>query len=119
MIGASDVASTPRPGAHARRGFDHCSDHLRVLTHSQVIIGAPDDHVARPMRGVPDRAREAAGKPLQIGEDSIAALIPEPGEGIGKIGVVIHSLLPPAKRGLFWNAPKLFFRGVPGPLSRR
>ena len=90
-----------------------------MLTHPEVIIGAPDDDVPRPLRGMPDCAREAAGKPLEIGEYSVAALIPEPGKGVCKIRVVIHGLLPPAKRDLFWNAPKLFLRVVPGPLSRR
>jgi hypothetical protein len=58
---------------------------------------------------MPDCAREAAGKPLEIGKYAVAALIPELGKGVCKIRVVIHGLLPPAKRGLFWERSQALF----------
>src|SRR5215471_9686827 len=63
-----------------------------MLGHSEIIIGAPHDHVARPLRGMPDRVREAAGEPLKVGKNPVAALVPEPGKGICKIRLVIHGL---------------------------
>jgi hypothetical protein len=38
--------------------------------------------------------REASGQPFEIGEDPVAALIPEPGKGTCKIRVVIHDFSP-------------------------
>ena len=56
---------------------------------------------------MPDRARKAAGKPFEIGKDTVAAFVPEPGEGVCKIRVVIHGSLYPSAGGPFWNSPKL------------
>ena len=109
MIGASDIAGAACAGTHTRCGFDHRPDDLRVLTHPEVIIGAPDDDVARPLRGMPDCVREAAGKPLEIGKYPVAALIPELGKGICKIRVVIHGLLSPGKEGPFLERSQALF----------
>ena len=80
MVGAGDVAGAAGAGAHAGRGLDHGADHLGVLAHAEVVVRAPHDDVARPFRGVPDRARETAGQPLQIGKHPIAPLVPQTGE---------------------------------------
>ena len=61
MVGARDVAGAAGAGAHAGRGLDHGADHLGMLAHAEIVVGAPHDHVARPLRGMPDRARETAG----------------------------------------------------------
>ncbi len=90
MVGAGDVAGAARAGAHAGRGLHHGADHLGVLAHAEVIIRAPDDDVARPIRRVPDRAREAPGEPLEVGENPVAALVPEAGEGPGEMCGIIH-----------------------------
>src|SRR5512132_1016252 len=107
MIGAGDVARAAGTRAHAGRGFDHRPDHFGMLAHAEIVVGAPHDHVARSLRGVPDRARKAAGKPFEIGKDTVAAFVPEPGKGVCKIRVVIHGSLYPSAGGPFWNPPKL------------
>jgi len=86
VVGASDVAGAARARAHTGCGLDHRSDHFGMLAHPEVIVGAPDDDVARPLRGMPDRMREAPGKPFEIGKDPVAVFVPEPGEGVRKIG---------------------------------
>ncbi len=75
MVGAGDVAGAAGAGAHAGCGLDHRADHLWVLAHAEIVVGAPHDDVARPLRRVPDRAREASGEPLEIGEHPVAALV--------------------------------------------
>src|SRR5436305_14586896 len=92
VIGAGDVTGAARARAHAGRGFDHRPDHFGMLGHSEITIGAPHDHVARPLRGMPYRMREAAGEPLEVGKTPVAALVPEPGKGTGKTSPVIQAL---------------------------
>ena len=111
VIGAGDVAGAAGACAHTRCGFDHRPDHLRVLTHSEVIIGAPHDDVPRPLRRMPDCMREAPGQPFEIGEDPVAALIPEPGKGTCKIRVVIHDFLPRRRGAFFGTLPRSFLEG--------
>ena len=59
MVGAGDVAGAARAGAHAGGGLDHGADHLGVLAHAEIVVGAPDHDLARPLRGVPDGVRES------------------------------------------------------------
>src|SRR2546421_160029 len=59
MVGAGDIAGATGAGTHAGGGFDHGADHLGVLAHAEVIVGAPHDHVAGAVRRMPDGAREA------------------------------------------------------------
>ena len=58
MIGAGDVAGAARAGAHPGRGLDHGADHLGMLAHAEIVVGAPDHDLARPLRRVPDGVRE-------------------------------------------------------------
>ena len=60
MIGARDVARAARARAHARRGLDHRADHLRVLAHAEIVVGAPDHDVALALRRVPVARAESA-----------------------------------------------------------
>jgi hypothetical protein len=75
MIGAGDVARAAGARAHARRGLDHRADHLRVLAHAEVVVGAPDDDVAPALRRMPVGVREPAGDALEVGEHAIAPLL--------------------------------------------
>ncbi len=50
MMGAGDVAGAAGAGADARGGLDHGADHLRVLAHAEIVVGAPDHDIARPLR---------------------------------------------------------------------
>src|SRR5262249_5807792 len=90
MVVAGDVAGAARAGAHAGRGLDHGADDLGMLAHAEIVVGAPDHDVAWAVRRVPDRVREAARDPLQVGKDPVAPLIPQTGEGVAEKHTVIH-----------------------------
>ncbi len=76
MVGARDVARAACTGAHSGRGFDHRANDLGVLSHPEVIVGAPHHDIAGTLRRVPDRAREASGQPFEVGKNPIPPLIP-------------------------------------------
>jgi hypothetical protein len=63
---------------------------VRVLTHAEVVVGAPDYDLARALRRVPDRMRKAAGDALEIGKHPVAALAAQPSNRIGKEGIIVH-----------------------------
>jgi hypothetical protein len=44
-----------------------------MLGHAKVIVGAPDHHLARTIRRMPDGMRKSAGKTFQIGKNPVAA----------------------------------------------
>src|SRR5206468_3205150 len=89
-----DVARAPRPRTHAGRGLDHCLDDLGMLSHAQVVVGAPDDHLPWPLRRVPDRVREARGDAFEIREDAVATLVTQPGDRVGNESLIDHDLSP-------------------------
>src|SRR5216683_3393714 len=94
MIGPGDVSRAAGAGAEAPRCRYHGLDHLRMLTHPEIIVRAPDHHLAPAARSVPDGVREATGDALEIREDAIALLIPQPAQGGGKKSVIVHASLP-------------------------
>jgi hypothetical protein len=75
VVGAGNVAGAARTSAHARRGFDHGSDHFRMLAHAKVIVRAPDHGRARAIRGMPYCMRETPGNALDIGEHAVAPFV--------------------------------------------
>src|SRR6516162_8046075 len=113
MIVAGDVASAARAGPGAPSGLDHGADHLRILAHAQVIVGAPDHHVARPLRRMPNRVWEAIGDTLEIGKDAIATLRLQACQGITEIAVVVHTT-PPLQTTFTFGQPD-FFNYVAAP----
>ncbi len=90
MIGAGDVAGAAGAGAHPGRGLDHGADHLGVLAHAEVVVGAPHDDIAFALGRVPHRMGEPAGQALEIGKHPIAPLTVQLGEGIGEVRCIIH-----------------------------
>ena len=84
MIGAGDIARAARARAHARRGLDHRADHLRVLPHAEIVVGAPDHDVPLALRRMPERVREPAGDALEIGEHAVAPLVMQGRQGAGE-----------------------------------
>ena len=50
MVVASDVTRACGAGAHAGRGLDHRADHFRMLPHAEIVVGAPDHDILRPLR---------------------------------------------------------------------
>src|SRR5512147_59787 len=91
MIGAGDVARAASPGAEPGGGFDHGAHDLRVLTHAEIVVGAPDDDFFRSLRRVPHGVRKAAGYPLEVGEDAVAPLDMQTRKSVGKETVKARS----------------------------
>src|SRR5215470_15752279 len=77
MIGAGDIARATGAGPETGRRRHHRPDHLRVLTHSEVIVRAPDHDLAGAPRGMPDGIWKPAGDPLKIDEHAVALLVPQ------------------------------------------
>jgi hypothetical protein len=75
MIGAGDVADAARPSTHAGRSFDHGADHLRMLSHAEVVVGAPNHDAARARRRVPDGMGIAPGDALKVGKDAVTPFV--------------------------------------------
>src|SRR6266851_10484804 len=94
MIGPGDVSRAAGAGAEAPCRRHHGPDHLRVLAHPEIIVRAPDHHLAPTVRRVPDSVRETTSDALKIREDAIALLIPQLAQGGGKKRVVVHASLP-------------------------
>jgi len=82
------------PAPVAGGGVDHGADHLRVLAHTKIIVGAPHHDLLRPIRRMPDGVREAAGDALEISEHAVTPLAMEPPQRIGKKGVVVDLGIP-------------------------
>ena len=90
MMGAGDVAGAAGAGADPGCGLDHGADHLRMLAHAEIVVGAPDHDIARPLRAVPHRMREPAGDPLEVSEHAVAALVMQAVERGAEELAVIH-----------------------------
>src|SRR5262249_22185284 len=114
MMRARDVAGATGAGADARRGLDHGADHLRVLAHAEIVVGAPDHDVARPLRRVPDGVREAAGDPFEVSEDAVASLVMQTIEGGTEELAVIHRR---TWNGNWGPADRALLRAFPALLS--
>src|SRR5262245_14791004 len=93
MVGSGDVSRATGAGAEARCGLCHGPDHSGVLAHPEIIVRAQDHHLACAIRSVPDSAREATGDALEVCEDAIALLIPQPTQGRNKKCIIVHATL--------------------------
>ncbi|MEY9172082.1 hypothetical protein ABIF15_003314 [Bradyrhizobium elkanii] len=80
----------PAPVPTRGRGLDHGADHLGVLAHAEIVVGAPDHDVAAASRRMPGRVREAACDPLEVGEHPVAPLVVQAVEGGIEELAVIH-----------------------------
>src|SRR5262245_17899812 len=92
MSGSGDIASAARTGAETRRRCYHGANHLRVLSHAEIVVRAPDHDLARPGWRMPNRVRETAGNALEIGKNSVTLLFSQPVQRRSKERVVIHAL---------------------------
>src|ERR1700682_4874442 len=90
MMGAGDIAGAAGAGADPGRGLDHGAHHLRMLSHPEIVVGAPDHDVARPLGRVPHRMGKPPRDPFQIGENTITPLIMQAAEGVTEELAVIH-----------------------------
>jgi hypothetical protein len=89
-----------------------------MLSHSKIVVGAPDRHTLSPVTGVQDRAWKFAGPSFQIGEDSVPAFPAQFLEPSTKVRIMIHE--PPGAANEFRSelaaAPHAFRKG--GKASR-
>ena len=100
VICPGNVAGTTGTGAHPGRRLDHGADHLRVLTHPEIIVRAPDHHVSSLLGRVPDRPRKAPGDTLEISKHPVATFVTEPTDRIREEFVIHHRFgLPAPARG--------------------
>ena len=90
MMGSGDIAGAAGAGTDARRRLDHRADHLWMLAHAEIVVGAPDHDIALAFRRMPGSVREPARDPLEIGKDPIAPLVMQAIEGGTEELAVIH-----------------------------
>ena len=101
MVCAGNITRTARARAHASRCVLHGRYDVGMLSHAQIIVGAPDGYLlgfaisrrsglsSRP----PDGAWECASDPLQIREDAIAPLRVELVNRFLKKPLIVHARL--------------------------
>ncbi len=74
VVGARDVARPAGPRATARDRPVHRLDHLRVLTHPEIVVRTPHRDLPRPLALVTLRARKPARRALQVRKHPVATL---------------------------------------------
>src|SRR5258708_11995549 len=116
MMGSGDVAGAAGAGAHPGGGLDHGANDLGVLAHSEVVVGAPDHDVARPVPGMPHAVRKPAPHPLKVGENPVAPLVMQAVESGRKELAVIHRKTWNGSWGWSGSGP---FRKVSGLVAGR
>ncbi len=90
VVSARDVAGAAGARTHPCGCLDHGADDLRMLSHPEIIVGAPDHDVARPLRGMPHRVRKPPGDAFKIGENPVTPLVMQAVEGGAEKLAVIH-----------------------------
>lgn len=89
---AGDVAGAARTGAIAVQGRMHGVDDLGAVSHSEVIVAAPDrDRPGAAVRMPPDGGRECADITLKLDERPVTAVLAQlPEGGLEHVGIGEH-----------------------------
>ena len=88
---AGDVARTACASAHIFDRLFHRAGDARALPHAQIVIGAPNHHIARvAFIGAQAGPRELPLYATQIGEHTITALGTDASDGGFESAAVIH-----------------------------
>ena len=74
VAGAGDVAGAAGAGAARRRRRAHRRDHVRMLAHAQIVVGAPDSDLLRGAIVVAQGNGMATDDPLELDKMPIAVL---------------------------------------------
>src|SRR5690349_14563272 len=90
VVRAGDVACPSGAGPAPVGALIHGGQRLWMLAHAEVVIGAPDDHLAAAMLAIMRRHGKAASLPRKIGENAVAAFTPELMELVKEEVFVIH-----------------------------
>ena len=96
MVGAGDVPGAAGAGAATVDRRMHRRQHLRVLAHAEIVVGAPYRHLATAVAAIVHRPREMPGPAFEIGKDAIASLAPQFTQLPLEKSLVIHD--PPVPR---------------------
>ena len=98
MVGAGYVARAAGAGAHPAGRLLERSDHVGMLAHAEIVVGAPDGDFLGLAVGPPDRAGKRAGDALEIGEDAVAPFRVDLVDRFLKKPLIVHSWLPGLRR---------------------
>ncbi len=91
VAGAGNVARAAGPGAAALDRLVHGGEHQGVLSHAEIVVGAPYRDLAA--RAVVIGTRKRPGPPLEIGEYPVASFRPQRVEPLFEEAFVIHVVL--------------------------
>ena len=90
-IGTRDVARAAGADAEPASRLLHGRDYLVVLSHAQVIVGAPDGDLPGIVGLIAKQgAREASRDPFDVGENAVALFLPERVNGVFEYSAIIH-----------------------------
>src|SRR6202790_5730913 len=65
-----------------------------MLAHAEVVDGAPDHDLSRAAGRMQERAGKLPGDPFELGELTVAALAPQPREGVREVFIIVHDPSP-------------------------
>src|SRR5262249_40839660 len=74
VIGPCNIARAARAHTNTHRGFDEGGDYLGVLSHSEIVVRAPDNHFGPSFQRMANGVWKAAGDALEVGKHAIASL---------------------------------------------
>jgi hypothetical protein len=77
VIGARDVARAARTCPATIQRFMHGAQHIRMLSHAEIIIRTPNSHLTAHALVVTRCARKLSAAPFKISEDPIPAFAAE------------------------------------------
>jgi hypothetical protein len=87
---ARDITGTARAGADEIDRLMHGSNHLGMLAHAEVVVGAPDRNWLGRLAVHDVCLRERTPTTLHVGENPIPALALDGFEGISELLLIGH-----------------------------
>ena len=90
MVGPGDIARSAGAGAALVQRVMHGRQHIRMLAHAQIIVGAPDSHVVLMIAVMAARSGELARAAFQVCKYPIATFLAQGFQFLGKECLVIH-----------------------------
>ena len=100
MIGPRDIAGTAGAGAATVDGLVHRGEYDGVLSHSQIVVGAPYRHIARSLSAVMGGLRKIAHFAFKIGKYAITPFLAQAFQLPAEIRLVVHCFLQSADGSL-------------------
>ena len=91
MVRSGNIAGAARAGAATVNRVVHGPQHVRMLTHAQIVVGAPDRYFARHTVLASRCSREISGMTLDIGEHPVAAFPVQMVDLLLEETVVVHA----------------------------